>query len=112
MQLVLKLFKKNKILVKSDTRCTSKQILDMVGISKAFALRFLRNNLKMKKESTSLGGPHICSMRSKSARKLSKRFPRYNQNFFMHVVTADDSTMHYFELHGKISNQHGSPKCK
>ena len=52
-------------------RYTSHQIADMVGISKAFALRFWRNILKMKKEA--LGGPHICSMRSKNTRMLGWR---------------------------------------
>ena len=42
-----------KIFFKNQTqRYTSQQIADMVGISKAFALRFWRNILKMKKEST------------------------------------------------------------
>ena len=81
----------------------------MVGISKAFALRSYRNILKMKKESTWLA-PHLLNEEQKythvrTARKLLKRLPRYDQNFFMNVVTYDESWMHYFEPHQKISNQ-------
>ena len=40
----------------------------------------------------------------RTARKLLKRFPRYDQKLFMNVVTYDESWMHYFGLHRKISN--------
>ena len=81
----------------------------MVGISKAFALRFWRNILKMKKEST-WWAPHLLNEEQKytyvrTARKLLKRFPRYDQKLFMDVVTYDESWMHYFEPHRKISNR-------
>ena len=45
-------------------------------------------------------------------RKLLKRFPRYDQKLFMNVVTYDESWMHYFELHRKISKRYGLPKSK
>ena len=95
-----------KIVIK---RYTSQQIADMVGISKAFALRFWRNILKMKKEST-CWAPHLLNEEQKythvsTARKLFKRFPRYDQKLFMNVVTYDDSWVHYFEPHRKISNR-------
>ena len=82
----------------------------MVGISKAFALRFWRNILKMKKEST-WWAPHLLNEEQKknthvrTARKLLKRFPRYDQKLFMNVATYDESWMHYFEPHRKISNR-------
>ena len=81
----------------------------MVGISKAFALRFWRNILKMKKEST-CWAPHLLNEEQKythvrTARKLLKRFPRYDQKLFMNVVAYDESWMHYFEPHRKINNQ-------
>ena len=81
----------------------------MVGISKAFALRFWRNILKKKKEST-WWAPHLLNEEQKythvrTARKLLKRFPRYDQKLFMNVVTYDESLMHYFEPHRKISNR-------
>ena len=81
----------------------------MVGISKVFALRFWRNILKMKKEST-WWAPHLLNEEQKythvrTARKLIKRFPRYDQKLFMNVVTYDKSWMHYFEPHRKISNR-------
>ena len=47
LQVVKRLF----FLVKSDARYNSQLIADMVGISKASALRFWRNILKLKKES-------------------------------------------------------------
>ena len=80
----------------------------MFGISKAFALRFWRNILKMKKEST-WWAPHLLIEEQKythvrTARKLLKRFPRYDQKLFMNVVTYDESWMHYFEPHQKISS--------
>ena len=46
-----KIVEKIKLLVISDARCTSQQIVNMVGISKAPVLRILRNILKMKKKS-------------------------------------------------------------
>ena len=81
----------------------------MVGISKAFALRFLRNILKMKKKST-WWAPHLLNEEQtythvRTARKLLKRFPGYDQKLFMNVVTYDESWMHYFEPHRKISNR-------
>ena len=81
----------------------------MVGISKAFAPRFCRNILKMKKEST-WWAPHLLNEEQKythvrTARKLLKRFPRYDQKLFMDVVAYDESWMHYFEPHQKISNR-------
>ena len=68
---------KNKFLVKSDARYTFQQIEDMVGISKAFAMRFRRNILKMKMEST-WWAPHLLneeqkSMHVRTARKLLKQ---------------------------------------
>ena len=81
----------------------------MVGISKAFALRFWRNILKIKKEST-WWAPHLLNeeqkyMHVRTARKLLKPFPRYDQKLFMNVVTYDGVWMHYFEPHRKISNR-------
>ena len=81
----------------------------MVGISKAFALRFLRNILKMKKEST-WWAPYLLNEEQKythvrTARKLLKRFPRYDQKLIMNVETYDKSWMYYFEPHRKISNR-------
>ena len=80
----------------------------MVGISKAFALCFGRNILKMKKEST-WWAQHLLNEEQKythvrTVRKLLKRFPRYDQKLFMNVVTYDESWMHYFEPQRKISN--------
>ena len=81
----------------------------MVGISKAFALRFWRNILKMKKEST-WWAPHLLNEEQKythvrTARKLLKRFLRYDQKLFMNVLTYDEFWMHYFEPHRKINNR-------
>ena len=45
-----KIVDENKILVKSAARYISQQIVDMVEISKASALPFLHNILKLKKE--------------------------------------------------------------
>ena len=39
------------------------------------------------------------------ARKLLKQFSRYDQKLFMNVVAYDESWMHYFEPHRKISNR-------
>ena len=80
----------------------------MVGISKAFALHFWRNILKMK-EST-WWAPHLLNEEQKcthvrTARKLLKRFPRYDKKLFMNEVTYIESWMHYFEPHRKISNR-------
>ena len=80
----------------------------MVGISKAIALRFWRNILKMKKEST-WWAPHLLNEEQKythvrTVRKLFQRFPRYDQKLFINVVTDDEFWMHYFEPHQKISN--------
>ena len=88
----------------------------MVGISKAFALRFWRNILKMKKEST-WWAPHLLNEEQKythvrTAHKLLKRFPRYDQKLFKNVVTYDESGMHYFEPHRKISNRVWLTKMK
>ena len=79
----------------------------MVGISKAFALRFWRNILKMKKEST-WWAPHLLNEEQqythvRTARKLVKRFLRYDQKLCMNLVTYDESLMHYFEPHRKIN---------
>ena len=99
-----------KYIVKSDEKIyISQQIADMVGISKAFALRFWRNILKMKKEST-WWALHLLNEEQKythvrMTRKQLKRFPRYDQKLFMNVVTYDESWMHYFEPHRKICNR-------
>ena len=81
----------------------------MVGISKAFALRFWRNILKMKKESTWWAPPLLNEEQKythvRTARKLFKRFQRYDQKLFMNVVTYDESWMHYFGPDRKISNR-------
>ena len=63
----------------------------------------------MKKEST-WWAPHLLNEEQKythvrTARKLLKRFPRYDQKLFMNVVIYDESWMHYFEAHQKISNR-------
>ena len=76
---------------------------------KSIALRFWRNILKMKKEST-WWASHLPNEKQKythvrMACKLLKRFPRYDQKLFMNVVTYDESWMHYFEPHRKISNR-------
>ena len=81
----------------------------MVGISKAFTLRFWRNILKMKKEST-WWAPHLLNEEQKythvrTASKLLKRVSRYDQKLFKNVVTYDESWMHYFKPPRKISNQ-------
>ena len=39
------------------------------------------------------------------ARKLLKRFPRYDKKLFMNIATGDESWIHFFEPHRKISNQ-------
>ena len=46
-------------------------------------------------------------MRVMAARKLLIRFPRYDKKIFMDVVhvVGDESWMHYFESHRKLSNQ-------
>ena len=36
---------------------------------------------------------------------MLKQFPRYDQKLFMNGVTYDESSMHFFELHQKISNR-------
>ena len=61
----------------------------------------------MKKEIT-WWAPHLLNEEQKythvrTARKLLKRIPRYDQKLFMNVVTYDESWMHYFEPHRKIS---------
>ena len=63
----------------------------------------------MKKEST-WWAPDLLNEEQKythvrTAHKLLKRFPRYDQKLFMNVVTYDESWMHYFEPHRKISNR-------
>ena len=71
---------------------------------KSICTALLANILKMKKEST-WWAPHLLNEEQKyTARKLLKRFPRYDQKLFMDVVTYDESWMHYFEPHRKISN--------
>ena len=97
------------LLVKSDARYTSQLIADMVGISKAFALRFWRNSLKLKKESTRWA-PHLLNeekicIHVSTARKLLKRFPRYDQIPFMNVVIGNESWILFFESHRKVRNQ-------
>ena len=109
MLVVQRLLKKISFLIKSDARYTSQLIADMVEISKAFALRFLRNILKLKKESTRwplhlLDEEQKC-MHVSTARKLLKRFPKYEQITFMNVVVGDESWIHNFESHRKIRNQ-------
>ena len=76
---------------------------------KAFALRFWRNILKMKKEST-WWAPHLLIEEQKHthvrmAHKLLKQFQIYDQKLFMSVVTDVESLMHYFEPQRKIINQ-------
>ena len=44
-------------------------------------------------------------MHVSTARKLLKRFPRYDQIIFMSVVVGDESWIHYFEPHRKIRNR-------
>ena len=63
----------------------------------------------MKKESTWCA-PYLLNEEQKcthvrTARKLLKRFPRYDQKLLMNVVTYDESLMHYFEPHRKIRNR-------
>ena len=83
----------------------------------------------MNKDST-WWAPHLLNEEQtcthvKTAHKLLKCFPRYDQKIFMKVVTDDESWIHYFELHRKISNRvqltkmqkclvlpKGYPKCK
>ena len=107
LQVVQRLLK--KYLVKSDARYTSQRIADMVEISKAYALCFWRNILKLKKESTRWV-PHLLDEEQKcvpvrTVRKLLKRFPRYDQKIFMNVIVDDESWIHYFKPHRKISNR-------
>ena len=57
-------------------------------------------------EGKHLLGPHLLNEEQtythvRTARKLLKRFPRYDQKLFMNVVTYDESWMHYFEPHRK-----------
>ena len=75
---------------------------------KRFCTGFWRNIWKMKKESN-WWAPHLLNEEQKythvrTACKLLKRFPRYDQKLFMNVVTYDESWMHYFEPHRNISN--------
>ena len=70
----------------------------MFGISKASSLRFWRNILKLKKEST-MKAPNLLNeeqkcMHVRTARKLFKRFPNYNYIIFMNVVVGDESWIH------------------
>ena len=63
----------------------------------------------MKKEST-WWAPHLLNEEQKythvrTARKLLKRFLRYDQKLFMNVVIYDESWMHFFEPHRKINNR-------
>ena len=44
-------------------------------------------------------------MHAGRARKPLKQFPRHDQKIFMNVVTGDESWIHYFEPHRKISNR-------
>ena len=44
---------------------------------------------------------HAC----KGGAQTGKAFPRYDQKVFLNVVTDDESWIHYFELHRKISEQ-------
>ena len=81
-------------LVKSDARYTSQRIADMVLISKASALCFRRNILKLKQENT-WWAPHFLNEEQtgvpvRTARKLLKRFPRYDQKIFINVVVGDE----------------------
>ena len=81
----------------------------MVEILKASALCFWRNILKLKKEST-WWVPHLLDEEQKcvqvrTARKLLKRFPRYDQKIYMNVIVYDESWIHYFKPHRKISNR-------
>ena len=62
-----------KIVIK---RYTSQQIADMVGISKAFALRFWRNILKMKKEST-WWAPHLLNEEQKYSNDFQDMIRNY-----------------------------------
>ena len=96
-------------IVKSDAKIYFSADCGHGCISKAFALRFWQNILKMKKEST-WWAPHLLNEEQKykhvwTAHKLLKHFPRYDQILFMNVVTYDESWMHYFEPHRKVSNQ-------
>ena len=95
-------------LVKSDARYTSQLIADMFGISKASSLRFWRNILKLKKESTRWA-PNLLNEEQKcmhvtTASKLLKRIPRYGEIIFMHVVVGDESWIHFLEPHQTIRN--------
>ena len=62
----------------------------------------------MKKEST-WWAPHLLNEEQNytlvRTAKLLKRFSRYDQKLFMNEETYDESWMHYFEPHRKISNQ-------
>ena len=76
---------------------------------KSICTALLAKYFEMKKEST-WWAPHLLNEEQKythvrTARKLLKRFPRYDQKLFMNVVTYDESWMHYFEPHRKISNR-------
>ena len=44
-------------------------------------------------------------MRVRTARKLLKRFTRYDQKIFIIVVVGDESWLHYFEPLRKINKQ-------
>ena len=43
-------------------------------------------------------------MHVRTARKQLELFPIYDKNIFMNVAVDDESWIHYFELHQKISN--------
>ena len=67
----------------------------MGEISKASDLFFWQNILKLKNESTRWV-PHLLNKEQKcvpvrTARKLLKRFPRYDQKIFMNVIVGDES---------------------
>ena len=96
-------------IVKSDAKIYFSAVCGHGWHFKSICTALLAKYLENEKEST-WWAPNLLNEERKythvkTARKLLKRFPRYYQKVFMNVVTYDESWMHYFEPHRKISNR-------
>lgn len=104
-----KIIEKIKELLVQDARYTTRDIASKVGVSTGTAFVILKKILKVRRIAARWI-PHLLTdkqkqERVKMARKLLKMYPEYDSRTFADIVTGDETWVHFFEPHRKISNK-------
>ena len=100
---------KVKEVIKRDARYTVRDLAKIVGISLS-SVHFILKKILHVRKITARWVPHLLTdaqkkQRVKTAKKLLKMFPKFDQKQFANVVTGDETWIHYFEPVRKVSNK-------